>query len=91
MQTFIDKYIEQGIQQGIQEGIQKGIQEGTEVGRRQGEALVLLGQLRHKFGEPPADVVGHIARADDERLLLWSMRLLDARSLEDVFAGPDAG
>lgn len=85
MQTFIDRYIEQGIQRGIERGIEQGIEQGTEIGRRQGEASILLCQMRHKFGELPRTIVRRIEAADDETILVWSRRILGAQSIEDIF------
>ncbi|MGM0760798.1 MAG: DUF4351 domain-containing protein [Thermodesulfobacteriota bacterium] len=59
-------------------------QEGRQEGMQQGEAQVLLRQLSRKFGEPPSEIRHKIESADSERLLLWSERVLTARTLEEV-------
>ena len=55
-------------------------------GRRQGEAEVLLRQLRSRFGALPEDVTARLNAADAETLLRWSERVLSASTLDAVFA-----
>jgi len=55
-------------------------------GRRQGEAEVLLRQLRSRFGVLPEDVTARLNTADAETLLRWSERVLSASTLDAVFA-----
>jgi hypothetical protein len=55
-------------------------------GRRQGEAEVLLRQLRSRFGALPEDVTARLNAADSETLLRWSERVLSAATLDAVFA-----
>jgi len=69
-------------QQWLQEGKQKGEQEG----RRKGEAAMLLRQLERRFGALPGWASDRIATADSVALEEWGLRVLDARSLDDVFA-----
>lgn len=58
--------------------MEKGLQKG------QGELLRSL--LVHRFGPLPAQMVEHIMQADSAQLQAWSLRVLDAHSLEAVFA-----
>jgi len=60
--------------------------EGHAEGRREGEAEVLLRQLRLRFGALPEDVTARIKAADAETLLRWSERILSASTLDAVFA-----
>ena len=55
-------------------------------GVREGEALLLLRQLTHRFGELPAEVEARVRAADDATLQRWGVRLLDANTLDAVFA-----
>ncbi len=55
-------------------------------GRREGEAEILLRQLRLRFGVLPEDVTARINTADAETLLRWSERILSASTLDAVFA-----
>ncbi|WP_424218684.1 DUF4351 domain-containing protein [Azovibrio sp.] len=41
--------------------------------------------LTQRFGVLPADAVGKIAAASAEQIDTWVDRVLDARSLEEVF------
>jgi hypothetical protein len=60
----------------------KYVAEGT----KQGSRNVLHAQLQQRFGELPADVVARLDEADAETLLAWSLRVLTASSLAEVFA-----
>ena len=55
-------------------------------GRQEGEGAMLLRQLQRRFGDTPAWAKDKIANADLPTLEEWSLRILDAQSLEDVFA-----
>jgi flagellar biosynthesis/type III secretory pathway protein FliH len=68
--------MEQGIEQGWEQGLQKGIQSG--------EARLLERQLAQRFGALPPDVHARISTAPPELLEAWSLRVLDARTLEEV-------
>jgi len=69
MQTFIDKYIEQGIQQGMQQGMHK----------------ILITMLNRRFGTLPEWTKKKIAEADVVLIEEWSLKLLSASSVDDVF------
>ncbi len=69
MKTFIDEYIEQGMQQGM---------------RQQGYKI-LSSLLIHRFGTLPDWVKEKIDNADIETLEKWSLRLLTADKLDEVF------
>jgi len=72
MTTFAERFRRQGMQQGMQKGVQ------------QGEALILVRQLKIKFGELPEERRLQIESADTQTLLEWSERVLTAKSLEEV-------
>ena len=55
-------------------------------GIERGEALPLQRQLVRRFGALPTDIVGRIAAANSAQLEVWGDRVLDADSLEEVFA-----
>lgn len=80
-----DQWAQQYEQRGKQEGLQKGLQKGRQEGQQEGEARLLLRLLTRRFGELPADTVTRIQRADLPQLEAWSDRVLDARSLAEVF------
>jgi predicted transposase YdaD len=64
--------------------MQEGRQEGEQRGVQKGESLVLLRQLRLKFGEIPDEIRLRIEEADADTLLTWSERILTAERIEDV-------
>jgi hypothetical protein len=72
MSGFAQRFIEQGIERGIEQGVQRG------------EARMLLSLLRLRFGELPDAVQQRIESADADTLLLWSERVLTARTLTEV-------
>ena len=73
MKTFIDEYIEQGMKKGRQEGIQ------------QAGYKILSTLLTHRFGTLPQWVTEKINNADLDTLEKWSLRLLSAEKLDEVF------
>jgi hypothetical protein len=50
----------------------------------------LLRQLGRRFGSLPEDVVERVQQAGTHELEHWADRILDATSLEDMFAAPRA-
>ena len=59
---------------------------GKQEGEQKGEARMLSRQLRHRFKDVPTWANEKITKADPPTLEEWSLRVLDAQSLEDVFA-----
>ena len=53
-------------------------------GKQEGKATTLLSQLEHRFGEVPSEYRKTISNADLPTLENWSLRVLDAQSLEEV-------
>ena len=54
-----------------------------------GQVELLLRQLTRRFGELPPETVERVRAAEGDQLLLWADRVLDAPSLEAVFADQD--
>ena len=54
--------------------------------RQEGEANILTRQLQRRFGTVPDWASEKIAKADLSSLEEWSLRFVDARSLDDVFS-----
>jgi hypothetical protein len=66
-------------QEAVQEGVKKGVQ--------QGECAVLMRLLRQRFGDAvDAHVEQRVATASIEQIDLWTMRILSATTLAEVFA-----
>lgn len=59
--------------------------EGREEGRQEGEAAMLLRLMRRRFGVLPGWVADTIHVADPIKVATWGDRILDARSLDDIF------
>ena len=53
--------------------------------KREGETLVLQRLLARRFGPLPSEVIARISGAAVEEIDLWVDRVLDARSLDEVF------
>ncbi|MEO5331103.1 MAG: DUF2887 domain-containing protein [Magnetococcus sp. YQC-5] len=63
----------------------EGRQEGEEKGEQKGEAKMLTRLLTRRFGDLSPVVYEKVKAAGLEELELWIDRVLDARSLNDVF------
>ena len=77
--------IERGMKKGIQQGMQQGMQQGIEKGIQQGLAQGLRRQLSRRFGPLSPEVTRRLEHATPEQLEIWSDRVLDARTLDEVF------
>jgi hypothetical protein len=73
-------------QEWIDEGRALGLTQGMAKGVAQGEARLLTRQLTRRFGTLPAEVTARMEDADTDTLEAWADRLLDARTLDEVFA-----
>jgi predicted transposase YdaD len=70
-----------------QQLIEQGRQEGRQEGRQQGFQEVLLRQLRQRFGDQvDTQVEQRIVTASVEQVETWSMRVLSAATLAELFA-----
>lgn len=61
--------------------------EGRMEGRVEGRTALLLLLLKRRFGELPQGILDRVHAAGVPDLERWAERVLDARSLEEVFAG----
>ncbi len=59
--------------------------EGAAEGEARGEAKLLRKQLTRRFGSLPAWVETRLTDASEEQLETWVQRLLERRSLEEIF------
>ncbi|MBF0109596.1 MAG: DUF4351 domain-containing protein [Magnetococcales bacterium] len=55
-------------------------------GERDGEAKILTRQLQRRFGTVPDWASEKIVKAEPSSLEEWSLRFVDAQSLDDVFS-----
>ncbi len=53
--------------------------------QQKGEATVITRLLKHRFHDVPESYLTQIKQADEETLLSWSDKILDAQSLEEIF------
>ncbi|CDM26087.1 MAG: DUF4351 domain-containing protein [Pigmentiphaga sp.] len=65
----------------------RGIAKGLEQGQVKGQADLLLRQIQRRFGAVDAAVEQRIRAAGADDLEAWSLNILDATTLEDVFRG----
>ncbi|MBF0461440.1 MAG: DUF2887 domain-containing protein [Magnetococcales bacterium] len=60
--------------------------DGIQIGEKRGESTVLTRQLQRRFGNLPTWASEKIAKAEPSALEEWSLRILDAPTLDSVFA-----
>ncbi len=77
----------EGEAKGRAEGEAQGEAKGEAKGRREGRLAILLELLTAKFGPLSAETVVRIETASLEQLHHWSLGLLTASRLEEVFGG----
>ena len=82
----LQKGMAEGLEKGMEKGLEKGLEKGREEGRTQGTASVLLRLLNRRFGPLSADVTRRLAQSTPEQLEIWAERVLDARTIDEVFA-----
>ena len=78
--------IKRGIEQGLEQGLQQGLARGRMEGRAEGIAVLLSRQLNRRFGPLSAATTDRLAKAAPDQLERWAERVLDAATLDDVFA-----
>ncbi len=71
---------------GIMRLYNEGIQIGEQKGRQEGEAAILMRQLQRRFGNVPDWASEKITKAEPPVLEEWSLRILEAPTLESVLA-----
>jgi len=86
VEAWKQEWLQEGRQEGRQEGQAIGEQKGKQLGRQEGEAALLLRLLEHRFGALPEWVAPRLAAAETTALEAWGLRVLDAGSLDDIFA-----
>ena len=76
------------IEQWQKEWLKQGIEQGIEQGRLDGEATLLRQQLQRRFGPLPEWVENKLHHAQREMIEEWGLKLLDAKSLNEIFESP---
>ena len=69
----------------LAETIDKWVQDAENRGEAKGEATMLQRLLTHKFGSIPEAVQQKIQAATPNQLETWSLNILDAKTLDEVF------
>ncbi|MBF0161864.1 MAG: Rpn family recombination-promoting nuclease/putative transposase [Magnetococcales bacterium] len=69
-----------------EEALREGEQKGEQKGRQEGKAEMLTRQLQRRFGDLPPWANQKIADAELSTLEEWSLRILDATTLESLLA-----
>ena len=77
-------------QEWKRQGLEEGRKEGREEGRKELGLLFVQEVLAEKFGPLEADTLARLRATDSEPLLVWGKRVLNAKSLADVFQEPAA-
>ena len=101
-QEGLQQGLQQGLQRGLQEGLLEGRMEGIQKGRMEGmlegemkgeargeakgEAKLLLRQLSRRFQPLPNRISERVYAASPDTIEIWADRVLEAKSLNEVFA-----
>jgi hypothetical protein len=75
-----------GHREGHRDGHRDGHREGHREGQARGKAETLLRLLRRRFAAVPESVAARLAAASGPELDRWTDRVLDAATLDDLFA-----
>ncbi len=78
--SWLHQWEAQGIQKGLAQGLSQGLQRGLQT-----QQSTLIRQLRRKFGRLPNRYKQQIAKATSRQLTTWSLLLLDAPTVDEVF------
>ncbi|MEO5334372.1 MAG: hypothetical protein H7839_20345, partial [Magnetococcus sp. YQC-5] len=71
--------------EGVEEGIQIGEERGETRGVQKGKADILTRMLQYRFGAIPDWASKNILTAEPSVLEAWTLRMLDATTLDAVF------
>ena len=90
---WVEQWKREGLEQGLERGLERGralgrkegLEQGLEQGKLRGEAHLLLRLLERKFGAIPDELTTRVLDAGFDELDLWGARVLDARTLDEVF------
>ena len=80
-----DTMLAERIESWFEEKWRQGMQQGMQQGMRQGEEVLLRRLLTRRFGALPESIEARLSQADIRQLEIWGDRVLDAKSLEEVF------
>jgi len=63
----------------------EGKVEGRVEGKFEGSVGIFILLLEKRFGKIPPDILEKIEQVDAAQIEVWSLRLLDARTLDEIF------
>lgn len=69
-----------------QEGMAQGMAQGVAQGMAQGQRNMLLKLLHGRFGRVPRRIQKRVQGASLEEIESWTLAVLDAETLDEVFA-----
>lgn len=75
-----------GLRENFERWEKEAIAKGMEQGVQRGEALLLQRQLAKRFGPLPSAIIERLASASRGQVEIWADRVLDAGSIDEVFA-----
>jgi hypothetical protein len=84
MPFVVDLMENKVFQARYESGLAEGEARGRVEGEVRGELKVLRAQLNKRFGELPAWAQERLERASAGQLDMWSLKLLDAASLDEA-------
>jgi predicted transposase YdaD len=85
--AMLAQYIkDKGFQEGRREGRLEGRREGKVEGKLEGKCGLLEKILTRRFGPLPDWAKHRLASASSEQLEQWAERVLEAKSLQDMWA-----
>lgn len=85
VKDWTEQWKRDGMAAGMKEGLAQGMEQGLSQGRQEGEAALLQRLLTRRFGPLPEAAQQRLATADAETLLVWGERVLEARTLDEVW------
>mgnify|MGYP005861388305 CR=1 FL=1 len=81
MASLSERLKAEGMSRGMQEGMEKGMEKGMQTGER----AVLIRLLNRRFGALCTETLTRLNEASQQQLETWADRILDARTLDEVF------
>ncbi|MBF0418758.1 MAG: Rpn family recombination-promoting nuclease/putative transposase [Magnetococcales bacterium] len=81
----VDAMLAETVGEWTKEWELKGERKGEKKGEKKGEITILTRQLQRRFGSVPEWANQKIAGAELSSLEEWSLRILDAQSMDEVF------
>ena len=75
----------QPVQEGVMQITTSWMRQGIEQGIEQGEMMLLRRMLAKRFGDLPEAIKMRLSQASIADLELWGDRILEAKTLSDIF------